>query len=83
MFSALEAKVAGYRVYAAMDASGDPSEMASRTMLARLSRATTNAVLSEVHWRQTNMLERCSPQKLGIDRNDHRAKRHQHGADRR
>jgi hypothetical protein len=66
-----------------MDASGDPREMASRTKLARLSRATTNAVLSEVHWRQTNMLERASPQKLGIDGNDHRAKRHQNGAVRR
>src|SRR5258708_29573932 len=30
----------------------------SRTTLARLSRATTNAVLSEVHWRQTSVLER-------------------------
>jgi isochorismate hydrolase len=83
MFSSLDAKVAGFKVYAVMDASGDPSEIASRTTLARLSRATTNAVLSEVHWRQTNMLERSSPQKLGIDGNDHRAKRHQHGADRR
>ena len=83
MFSSLDAKVAGFKVYAVMDASGDPREMASRTTLARLSRATTNAVLSEVHWRQTNMLERASPQKLGIDGNDHRAKRHQHGAVRR
>jgi isochorismate hydrolase len=83
MFSSLDAKVAGFKMFAVMDASGDPSEMALRTTLARLSRATTNAVLSEVHWRQTNMLECSSPQKLGIDGNDHRAKRHQHGADRR
>ena len=35
------------------------------------------------HWRQTNMLKCSSPEELGIDGNDHRAKRHQHGADRR
>jgi nicotinamidase-related amidase len=35
MFPALDAKLAGYKVYAVMDASGDPSEMASRTSLAR------------------------------------------------
>jgi nicotinamidase-related amidase len=54
MFPALDAKVAGYKVYAAMDASGDVSEMANRTTLARLVQGgvipvTTNAVLSEVH----------------------------------
>ena len=54
MFSALDAKAAGYKVYAVMDASGDPSEMASRTSLARFVQSgiipiTTNAVLSEVH----------------------------------
>lgn len=54
MFPALDAKAAGFRVYAVMDASGDPSEMASRTTLARLVQGgviptTTNAVLSEVH----------------------------------
>jgi nicotinamidase-related amidase len=54
MFPALDAKLAGYKVYAVMDASGDPSEMASRTTLARLAQGgiipiTTNAVLSEVH----------------------------------
>lgn len=53
-FPALDAKVAGYKVYAAMDASGDISEMANRTTLARLVQGgvipvTTNAVLSEVH----------------------------------
>jgi nicotinamidase-related amidase len=54
MFPALDAKAAGFKVYAVMDASGDPSEMASRTTLARLVQGgviptTTNAVLSEVH----------------------------------
>jgi nicotinamidase-related amidase len=53
MFPALDAKAAGYKVYAVMDASGDPSEMASRTTLARLAQAgvvptTANALLSEV-----------------------------------
>ena len=36
MFPALDAKAAGYKVYAVTDASGDPSELASRTTLARL-----------------------------------------------
>src|SRR5215468_1624049 len=54
MFPALDAKLAGYKVYAVMDASGDVSEMANRTTLARLAQGgviptTTNAVLSEVH----------------------------------
>lgn len=54
MFPALDARLAGYKVYAVMDASGDPSEMASRTSLARFVQGgviptTTNAVLSEVH----------------------------------
>jgi nicotinamidase-related amidase len=54
MFPALDAKAAGYKVYAVMDASGDPSEMASRTTLARFTQAgvvpiSTNAVLSETH----------------------------------
>jgi nicotinamidase-related amidase len=54
MFPALDARLAGYKVYAVMDASGDISEMANRTMLARLVQGgvvpvTTNAVLSEVH----------------------------------
>jgi nicotinamidase-related amidase len=54
MFPALDAKAAGFRVYAVMDASGDPSEMTSRTTLARLAQAgviptTANAVLSEAH----------------------------------
>src|SRR5262249_26309366 len=54
MFPALDAKAAGFKVYAVMDASGDPSEMASRTTLARFIQAgviptSTNAVLSEAH----------------------------------
>ena len=54
MFPALDAKAAGFKVYAVMDASGDPSEMASRTTLARLVQGgviptSTNAVLSEAH----------------------------------
>src|SRR5262245_20290985 len=53
-FPALDARVAGYKVYAVMDASGDPSEMTSRTTLARLTQAgviptSTNAVLAEMH----------------------------------
>ena len=54
MFPALDAKAAGYKVYAVMDASGDPSLLASQTSLARFAQAgvvptTANAVLSEVH----------------------------------
>jgi nicotinamidase-related amidase len=54
MFPALDAKAAGYKVYAVMDASGDPSDLASRTTLARFAQAgviptSTNAVLSETH----------------------------------
>jgi nicotinamidase-related amidase len=54
MFPALDAKVAGYKVYAVMDASGDVSDMANRTALARFVQGgvlpvSTNAVLSEVH----------------------------------
>ena len=54
MFPALDAKAAGYKVYAVIDASGDPSELASRTTLTRFGLAgviptSTNAVLSEAH----------------------------------
>jgi nicotinamidase-related amidase len=54
MFPALDAKAAGFNVYAVMDASGDPSDLASRTTLARFAQAgviptSTNAVLSETH----------------------------------
>jgi nicotinamidase-related amidase len=52
-FPALQAKADGYNVYAVMDASGDPSEMASRVTLARLTQAgvipmSTNAVFCEL-----------------------------------
>jgi hypothetical protein len=52
-FPALQAKAEGYKVYTVMDASGDPSEMASRTTLARLAQAgvvpvSTNAVFCEL-----------------------------------
>ena len=58
MFPALDAKAAGFKVYAVMDASGDPSEMASRTSLARFVQGgviptTTNAVLSKFTARGT------------------------------
>jgi nicotinamidase-related amidase len=54
MFPALDAKAAGFKVYAVMDASGDPSDMASRTTLARFIQAgviptSANAVLCEIH----------------------------------
>lgn len=54
MFPALDAKAAGFKVYAVTDASGDPSELASRTTVVRLAQAgivpiTANAVLGEVH----------------------------------
>jgi nicotinamidase-related amidase len=54
MFPALDAKAAGFNVYAVMDASGDPSELASRTTLARFTQVgviptSANAVICEVH----------------------------------
>lgn len=54
MFPALDARAAGYDVYAVLDASGDPSEMASRISLARFVQGgvkptSTNALLSELH----------------------------------
>ena len=54
MFPALDAKAAGYKVYAVIDASGDPSEMVSRMSVARFAQAgvipiSANAVLCEVH----------------------------------
>jgi nicotinamidase-related amidase len=54
MFPALDAKAAGFKVYAVIDASGDPSEMVSRTTLARFAQAgvvptTANAVICEIH----------------------------------
>jgi len=54
MFPALDAKAAGFNVYAVIDASGDPSELVSRTSLARFAQAgvvptSANAVLCELH----------------------------------
>src|ERR1700720_2454527 len=54
MFPALDAKAEGFKVYAVIDASGDPSELASRTTLARFTQAgvipiSANAVICEVH----------------------------------
>jgi nicotinamidase-related amidase len=51
-FPALQAKNEGYTVYFVTDASGDPSELASRTTIARMQQAgiipvTTNVVLCE------------------------------------
>src|SRR5215475_7441333 len=64
MFPALDAKAAGYKVYVVIDASGDPSEMASRTTLARFIQAgivptNTNAVICELHrtWRRPEAAE--------------------------
>jgi nicotinamidase-related amidase len=64
MFPALDAKAAGFKVYAVMDASGDPSELASRASLARFAQAgiiptTANSVLSEVHrtWNRPDAAE--------------------------
>ena len=59
MFPALDAKAAGFNVYAVIDASGDPSEMVSRTTVTRFIQSgivptTTNAVICELHrtWRR-------------------------------
>jgi nicotinamidase-related amidase len=54
MFPALDAKAAGFKVYAVMDASGDPSKMVSRMTLSRFAQAgviptSANAVLCEIH----------------------------------
>src|SRR6266545_2685033 len=61
MFPALNAMAGGYKVYAVMDASGDPSEMTSRTTLARFIQAgvvptSANAVLCEMQrtWNRKN-----------------------------
>jgi hypothetical protein len=64
MFPALDAKAAGFKVYAVVDASGDPSDMASRATVARFAQAgiiptSTNAVLSETHrtWKRPEAAE--------------------------
>jgi len=54
MFPALDAVAAGYQVYAVIDASGDPGEMASRVSVARFVQGgvkptSANALLSELH----------------------------------
>ena len=63
-FPALAALADGYRVYAVMDASGDPSEFASRVTLARFAQAgvvptSANAVICEFqrHWNRPNNAE--------------------------
>ncbi|MBC7932349.1 MAG: isochorismatase family protein [Rubrivivax sp.] len=60
-FPALDALADGYRVYAVMDASGDPSEFTSRITLARFTQAgviptSVNAVVCEFqrHWNRPN-----------------------------
>jgi nicotinamidase-related amidase len=64
MFPALDAKAAGFNVYAVVDASGDPSEMVSRTTVARFAQSgvvptTANAVICELHrtWRRPEAAE--------------------------
>lgn len=64
MFPALDAKAAGFKVYAVIDASGDPSEMASRVTVARFAQAgviptSTNAILCEVQrtWNRPDAAE--------------------------
>ena len=54
MFPALDAKAAGFKVYAVINASGDPRELASQAAIARFVQGgviptSTNAVLSETH----------------------------------
>ena len=68
MFPALDAKLAGFKVYAVIDASGDPSEMVSQVTLARFIQAgiiptTANAVLCEMH-RTWNVPEAAEIAKL-------------------
>jgi nicotinamidase-related amidase len=67
MFPALDAKAAGFKVYAVIDASGDPSEMVSRTSVARFVQAgvvptTANAVICEIHrtWNRPEAAELAS-----------------------
>ena len=64
MFPALDAIAAGFKVYAVMDASGDPTEMVSRTTLARFIQAgvvptSANAVICELHrtWNRPDAAE--------------------------
>jgi len=64
MFPALDAKAEGFKVYAVIDASGDPSEMVSRTTVARFTQAgviptSANAVICELHrtWNRPDAAE--------------------------
>jgi nicotinamidase-related amidase len=64
MFPALDAAAAGFKVYAVIDASGDPSEMASQATLARFVQSgivptSTNSILSEIHrtWKRPEAAE--------------------------
>src|SRR5215471_18716758 len=64
MFPALDAKAAGFNVYAVIDASGDPTEFVSRTTLARFTQAgivptSTNVTICELHrtWRRPEAAE--------------------------
>jgi nicotinamidase-related amidase len=64
MFPALDAHAAGFNVYAVVDASGDPSELVSRTTLVRFAQSgvvptSTNAVICELHrtWRRPEAAE--------------------------
>lgn len=64
MFPALDAKAAGFKVYAVIDASGDPSKMVSQVTVARFAQAgviptSTNAVLCETHrtWNRPDAAE--------------------------
>ena len=60
-FPALDAKAQGFNVYTIMDASGDPSEFASRITMTRMAQAgivptSANAVMCEFqqHWNRNN-----------------------------
>jgi nicotinamidase-related amidase len=64
MFPALDAKAEGFKVYTVIDASGDPSEIVSRTTLARFIQAgviptSANAVICESHrtWNRPDAAE--------------------------
>jgi nicotinamidase-related amidase len=64
MFPALDAHAAGFNVYAVVDASGDPSDLVSRTTLARFAQSgvvptSTNAVICELHrtWKRPDAAE--------------------------
>jgi nicotinamidase-related amidase len=63
-FPALQAKADGYKVYAVIDASGDPSVMASQTTVARLTQAgiipiCTNGMVCELQrtWNRPDAAE--------------------------